>query len=116
MLAEIDITNFAIIEHLHLKFHQGFNVLTGETGAGKSIIIDAVGTLLGGRAQSEFLRAGADRTRVEGIFTLTDSAREQILAILGELGIEDTDETLIITREINREGRNVCRVNGRAVT
>jgi DNA repair protein RecN (Recombination protein N) len=116
MLAEIDITNFAIIEHLHLKFHHGFNVLTGETGAGKSIIIDAVGTLLGGRAQSEFLRAGADRTRVEGLFILDGSGREATFAILDEIGVEHPDDTLIITREINREGRNICRINGRAVT
>lgn len=116
MLAEIDITNFAIIEHLHLKFHRGFNVLTGETGAGKSIIIDAVGTLLGGRAQSEFLRAGADRTRVEGLFILDGTGRETTFAILDEIGVEHQDDTLIITREINREGRNICRINGRAVT
>jgi DNA repair protein RecN (Recombination protein N) len=116
MLAEIDITNFAIIEHLHLKLHRGFNVLTGETGAGKSIIIDAVGTLLGGRAQSEFLRAGADRTRVEGVFTLAADAREYVYPILEEIGVEHGDDALIITREIHREGRNVCRVNGRAVT
>lgn len=116
MLAEIDITNFAIIEHLHLKFHHGFNVLTGETGAGKSIIIDAVGTLLGGRAQSEFLRAGADRTRVEGLFILDGAARENTFPILDEIGVEHPDDTLIITREINREGRNICRINGRAVT
>ena len=116
MLAEIDITNFAIIEHLHLQFHRGFNVLTGETGAGKSIIIDAVGTLLGGRAQSEFLRAGADKTRVEGTFTLRVAARESIFPILDEIGIEHEDDTLIIAREINREGRNICRVNGHAVT
>ena len=116
MLAEIDITNFAIIEHLHLKFHHGFNVLTGETGAGKSIIIDAVGTLLGGRAQSEFLRAGADRTRVEGLFILDGAGRETTFPILDEIGVEHPDDTLIITREMNREGRNVCRINGRAVT
>lgn len=116
MLAEIDITNFAIIEHLHLHLNPGFNVLTGETGAGKSIIIDAVGTLLGGRAQSEFLRAGSDRMRVEGIFTLEATARDNIFPLLDEVGIEHADDTLIITREINREGRNTCRVNGRAVT
>ncbi|MCL4395897.1 MAG: DNA repair protein RecN [Chloroflexi bacterium] len=116
MLAEIDIANFAIIDHVHLQFHRGFNVLTGETGAGKSIIIDAVGTLLGGRAQSEFLRAGSDKTRVEGTFTLHSAARDIVFPILDEIGIEHEDETLIVTREINREGRNVCRVNGHAVT
>lgn len=116
MLAEIDITNFAIIDHLHLQFHPGFNVMTGETGAGKSIIIDAVGSLLGGRAQSEFVRAGADKARVEGTFALNRAARENIFPILDEIGIEHEDENLIITREINREGRNVCRINGRTVT
>ncbi len=116
MLAEIDIANFAIIEHLHLQFHRGFNVMTGETGAGKSIIIDAVGMLLGGRAQSEFVRAGADKARVEGSFLLNDAARTNVFPILDEIGIEHEDEALIITREIHREGRNVCRVNGRTVT
>jgi DNA repair protein RecN (Recombination protein N) len=116
MLAEIDITNFAIIEHLHLQFHRGFNVMTGETGAGKSIIIDAVGMLLGGRAQSEFVRADTDKARVEGTFALSNSARETIVPILDEIGIEHEDEALIVTREIHREGRNTCRVNGRTVT
>lgn len=116
MLAEIDIANFAIIEHLHLQFHRGFNVLTGETGAGKSIIIDAVGMLLGERAQSEFVRSGADKARIEGTFILNDVARANIIPILDEIGIEHEDDTLIITREIHREGRNICRVNGRTVT
>lgn len=116
MLAEIDITHFAIIDHLHLQFHRGFNVMTGETGAGKSIIIDAVGSLLGGRAQSEFVRAGADKARVEGMFVLNAAVRENIFPILDEIGIEHEDDNLIITREISREGRNVCRVNGRTVT
>lgn len=116
MLAEIDITNFAIIDHLHLTFHRGFNVLTGETGAGKSIIIDAVGSLLGGRAQTEFVRAGEDKARVEGTFILNPATRASVHPILDELGIEHEDDTLIITREISREGRNTCRINGRSVT
>ena len=115
MLAEIDITNFAIIDHLHLQFHRGFNVLTGETGAGKSIIIDAVGSLLGGRTSAEFIRAGCDKARVEGTFTLNATARETIFRILDEIGIEHEDETLIVTREISAT-RNTCRVNGRSVT
>jgi DNA repair protein RecN (Recombination protein N) len=116
MLAEIDISNFAIIEHLHLQFHRGFNVMTGETGAGKSIIIDALGSLLGGRAQSEFVRSGADKARIEGTFVLNDATRANIVPILDEIGIEHEDDTLIVTREIHREGRNICRVNGRTVT
>src|SRR5574340_1365562 len=99
MLAEIDIANFAIIEHLHLKLHRGLNVLTGETGAGKSIIVDAVGTLLGARAQSVFLRAGADQTRVEGVFTLDQATRESIFPILDEVGIDHEEDSLIIARE-----------------
>jgi len=70
MLSELTINNFAIIDELHLRFSPGFNVLTGETGAGKSIIIDAVSLLLGGRADTGVIRAGADEARVEGIFTL----------------------------------------------
>ena len=116
MLAEIDITNFAIIEHLHLQLHRGFNVMTGETGAGKSIIIDAVGMLLGGRAQSEFVRANTAKARVEGTFALENAARESIFPILDEIGIEHEDDSLIVTREIHLEGRNICRVNGRTVT
>jgi DNA repair protein RecN (Recombination protein N) len=116
MLSEIHITNFAIIEQLSLEFNHGFNVLTGETGAGKSIIIDAVGMLLGGRAQSEYIRAGTDQTRIEGLFSLEPAARAGIFPILDEVGIEHADESLIVARELNREGRNICRINGRPVT
>jgi DNA repair protein RecN (Recombination protein N) len=96
--------------------HRGFNVMTGETGAGKSIIIDAVGMLLGGRAQSEFVRANTAKARVEGTFALENAARESIFPILDEIGIEHEDDSLIVTREIHLEGRNICRVNGRTVT
>ena len=78
MLAELTITNFAIIEHLHLRFVAGFNVFTGETGAGKSIIIDAVSSLLGGRADSTVIRAGTDLCTVEGIFYLSPAERALI--------------------------------------
>ncbi|MBC7251543.1 MAG: DNA repair protein RecN [Anaerolineae bacterium] len=117
MLSELTINNFAIIDELHLRFSPGFNVLTGETGAGKSIIIDAVSLLLGGRADTGVIRAGADEARVEGIFTLNPLSQEAILPLLRENGLEgDRDDTLILAREIRREGRSVCRVNGRAVT
>ena len=72
MLTELTIINFAIIDELHLRFPPGFNVLTGETGAGKSIIIDAVSLLLGGRADTTLVRASTDRAQVEGIFHLDD--------------------------------------------
>ena len=116
MLSELTITNFAIIDELHLRFSPGFNVLTGETGAGKSIIIDAVSLLLGGRADTEVIRAGADEARVEGIFILNLFSQMAILPLLRENGLEgDRDDLLILAREIRREGRSVCRVNGRAV-
>ncbi|HIC94355.1 MAG TPA: DNA repair protein RecN [Anaerolineae bacterium] len=117
MLAELYIKNFAIIEELHLRFGPGFNVLTGETGAGKSIIVDAVSTLLGGRAETGVIRSGADEARVEGIFLLNKAMQEVILPILRRDGLEGEDEeTLILAREIRRGGRSICRVNGRAVT
>lgn len=116
MLAEITITNLAIIDELNLKFAPGFSVLTGETGAGKSIILDALGLLLGGRAQNELIRAGAEATRVEGIFALSPAARELLAHELEENGITLEDDMLILARELHRGGRTTGRVNGRAVT
>ena len=116
MLSELTISNFAIIDHLQLTFSPGLNVLTGETGAGKSIIIDAVSTLLGGRADAELIRSSTEGARVEGIFDLPLELRDELAPFLREQGLEDSGVTLILTREINRSGRHVCRVNGRAVT
>ncbi|MBN1642490.1 MAG: DNA repair protein RecN [Anaerolineae bacterium] len=116
MLAELTITNFAIIEHLHLRFDAGFNVLTGETGAGKSIIIDAVSSLLGGRADSTVIRTDTELCTVEGIFYLSPDERALIDPLLKEDALQNEDpEVLILAREIRRSGHNVCRVNGRAV-
>jgi DNA repair protein RecN (Recombination protein N) len=117
LLVELNIKNFAIIDELNLRFSPCFNVLTGETGAGKSIIIDAVSILLGGRAESEYIRAGTEESQVEGIFHLDEAAQAAILPLLKEDGLEgEDDETLILAREIRHSGRNICRVNGRAVT
>lgn len=115
MLLELNIRDFAIIERLSLRMGEGFNVLTGETGAGKSIIIDALGTLRGDRTDPAFVRAGADRARVEGIFSVAD--RQDVIPILEEYGLWDVeDEQVILSREISGEsGRSVARVNGRAV-
>jgi DNA repair protein RecN (Recombination protein N) len=115
MLLEINISDFAIIERLHLRLGVGFNVLTGETGAGKSIIIDALGTLRGERTDPTFVRAGAARARVEGIFSIAD--RADLIPVLEEYGLWDgEDEQVILSREIHAEsGRSVARVNGRAV-
>ena len=111
MLKELHIRNFALIEQLELSFYSGFSVLTGETGAGKSIIIDALGLLIGGRASSEMIRSGADSAEVEGSFLVPPAVRSQ----LEHWGI-DVDEELVISREIYRNGRNKCRLNGRLAT
>lgn len=119
MLLELSIQNFAIIDQLHLSFEPGFNVLTGETGAGKSIMIDAMGLLLGERAQSEFIRTGTDKAVVEGVFHLEEDLRAQIRPILEENGLIDDDEsaeTIILTREIRTQGANICRINRSPVT
>ncbi len=115
MLLELNIRDFAIIDRLTLQFDPGFNVLTGETGAGKSIIIDALGTLRGEKTDPTFVRAGSSSARVEGIFSLDDCA--EVLPLLDEYGLrDDEDDQVIIAREINATtGRSVARINGRAV-
>ena len=116
MLAELTITNFAIIERLFLRFSPGFNVFTGETGAGKSIIIDAVSMLLGGRADSNVIRAGTKQAAIEGIFYLSPEGRVALDVLLESDSLQNEDpDVLILAREIRRSGHNVCRVNGRAV-
>ncbi len=122
MLAELNISNFAIIDKLYLRMGGGFNALTGETGAGKSIVIDAVGALLGSKIGPEFVRHGSQSARVEGQFDLASmqaAPRNRLQAILAEGGLSDTDdgldESVIISREINASGRTVARVNGRLV-
>jgi DNA repair protein RecN (Recombination protein N) len=117
MLAELRIRDLAIIENLEMVFGPGFNVLTGETGAGKSIIIDAVSLLLGDRASQEAVRAGADRTEVEGAFQLGPLAAARIASLLAENGLEGDDAGwLMLAREVRAGGRSVARVNGRAVS
>jgi DNA repair protein RecN (Recombination protein N) len=115
MLIELQIQDFAIIDRLHLRFEQGFNVLTGETGAGKSIIIDALGTLRGERVDATCVRAGSTRARIEGVFSLDDCP--QLIPLLSQYDLLDEgDDQLILTREISAEsGRSVARVNGQAV-
>jgi DNA repair protein RecN (Recombination protein N) len=143
MLLELTITDFAIIERLRVRLGEEFNVFTGETGAGKSILIDAVSALIGARLGADAVRAGAERALVEGIFTLAPPAgarhsARQLRAVapatpsptpadgddqeatslpemLAALGIEADDGMLILTRELSRAGRSLARINGRAV-
>ena len=116
MLAELTITNFAIIERVDIRLDPGFNVFTGETGAGKSIIIDAVSFLLGGRADTSVIRADTELCTIEGIFCLSPEERTDIDSLLEPDSLQNEDpNVLILAREIRRSGHNVCRVNGRAV-
>ena len=112
MLQEISIKNFAIIEEIHLSFESGMTILTGETGAGKSIIIDAMGLLLGGRSSSDFVRTGKDKAEIEGLFFAGENA--ELDQKLESLGLERSTE-LILRRDIFANGRSVCRVNGQMV-
>ena len=115
MLEELYIEHFAIIEQLSLRFHPGLNVITGETGAGKSIIIDAVNAVLGARAAPEWIRAGSPRALVEATFTLPPPLAAEIDRVLAAEGLEGETGTLLLSRELRRTGRNIARVNGRAV-
>ncbi|MCO5189695.1 MAG: DNA repair protein RecN [Anaerolineae bacterium] len=116
MLAELYIRNFAIIDDLRLTFHNGFNVLTGETGAGKSIILDAVMLVLGERADKSMVRAGCDRAYVEAQFTLSAEIQLAIQPLLTEEGLEgDEDDIIVIGREIRANGRSLGRINGVSV-
>lgn len=114
MLLELTIENFAIIPKLHLSFHQGMTALTGETGAGKSIIIDAMGLLAGSRGSSDYIRQGADKCLLEGLFELPQ--QKGFRQVMDELGIDYSDELLIVQRDMSLSGKNICRVNGRTVT
>lgn len=115
MLQEVYVKNLALIEEIKLEFDPSFNVMTGETGAGKSIIIDALSLALGGRFSSEMIRTGADSTIVEVSFLSKN--RPGLAVYLEELGVTpEADHTLVIQREVSANGKNRCRVNGQLVT
>ena len=117
MLTELIVRNFAIIDQLRLDFAPGFNVLTGETGAGKSIILDAVTLVLGGRADATAVRAGSDGAYVEAGFRLDPALQAALRPVLEAEGLdEDGDEFVVLARELRANGRNICRVNGRTVS
>jgi DNA repair protein RecN (Recombination protein N) len=115
MLTELHIHNFAIIDKLDLRFGSGLIILTGETGAGKSIILDAVVMLIGGKADTTFVRTDADAAFVEGVFQLKGPEKEAVHAILQREELMDDPNYVVLMREIRKEGRSVARVNGRTV-
>jgi DNA repair protein RecN (Recombination protein N) len=116
MLTELRIENFAIIHHLELELASGLITFTGETGAGKSIILDAVEAVLGGRSDATFVRSGAERASVEATFRVPPAVKASVHAILErEDLLDDDDGFLTLGRDLRREGRNSARVNGRTV-
>ncbi|MFS0822805.1 DNA repair protein RecN [Bacillus sp. 1P02SD] len=115
MLAELSIKNFAIIESLSISLEKGLTVLTGETGAGKSIIIDAIHLLVGGRGSVEFVRYGEERAEIEGLFLIEDD-NHPCYAKATEFGIEISEGMVVLRRDISKSGKSVCRINGKLVT
>ncbi|ATH60015.1 MULTISPECIES: DNA repair protein RecN [Staphylococcus] len=114
MLQTLSIKQFAIIDELEIQFGQGLTVLSGETGAGKSIIIDAIGQLIGMRASSNFVRHGEKKAIIEGIFDIDDS--KEAISILHDLSIDVDEDFLLVKREIFSSGKSICRVNNQTVT
>ncbi|MFT8871103.1 MAG: DNA repair protein RecN [Sporolactobacillus sp.] len=115
MLSELQIDNFVIIEHLVLSFDGGMTVFTGETGAGKSIIIDAIALLTGAaRSSSEYVRHGAQKAEIEGLFELTNDG--ELTEMLSDMDLADGSQQLTLRRLISAKGKSVCRVNGKIVT
>ena len=111
MLLQLNIKNFALIEDLSISFERGFNILSGETGAGKSILIDAINYVIGGKFNKDFIRTGKNKTFVEAIFTLeNEKSKEELI----KQGIEYED-WIIISRETFQSGKTIAKVNGRAI-
>ena len=110
MLLELTIENIALIESLRIEFAAGFNVLTGETGAGKSIVVDSVNLALGGRADRDIIRTGTEKASVQALFDISGNARA--MEYVRELGIDADDGLIAVRRELSRSGRNICRVSG----
>ncbi|GMA52416.1 hypothetical protein GCM10025857_37730 [Alicyclobacillus contaminans] len=116
MLLELTIERLALIDSVRLKLDSGFHVFTGETGAGKSILLDAIGLLVGNRGSAEWIRKDEDSAFVEAVFALSPSVQARVVPLLQDWGIPEEDGTLVISRELFQTGRTVCRVNGRLAT
>lgn len=115
MLKSLTVWNFALLEHVQVEFQPGLNILTGETGAGKSILIDSLGAVLGARMSADMVRSGCDWLRVEAVFSLEDESLG-LHELLTQQAIDDSDKELIITRQLTRTGRSTALVNGCHVT
>src|SRR5580693_6183171 len=114
MLTDLVVENYAVIERVRVRFHAGLNLLTGETGSGKSIVVDALGLLFGGRSSAEMVRGGADRARVSGVFEVPPSP--ELLALLQQAGVEPEDGELLVEREIQPNGKSRALVGNRPAT
>lgn len=114
MLQTLSIKQFAIIDELEIHFSDGLTVLSGETGSGKSIIIDAIGQLIGMRASSDFVRHGEKKAIIEGIFDIDNS--KEAISVLNELDIDIDEDFLLVKREIFSSGKSICRINNQIVT
>lgn len=114
MLRTLSVRNFAIIDRLDLEFEAGFNVLTGETGAGKSILMDALNLILGARAGAEMVRGGADRATIDAVFDVPPNSH--LLGIMERMGYELEDDQLFLAREVSAAGKSTCRIAGRPAT
>lgn len=115
MIVELTIKNLAVIKEVTIVFQKGLNILTGETGAGKSILIDAIGFLLGGRGSADYVRYGEKKAEIEALFEIAPD--HPVLQLFSQLGIEAPDEEmLILRRDITAQGKSICRINGQLVT
>jgi len=113
MLIQLSVENIAIIEKLAIEFEDGLNILTGETGAGKSILIDAINALLGDRLSRDIIRLGEDKAKVEAVFEIPDKLHN----VLNDMGIDPSEDgTVVISRQFSASGKNICRVNGSLIT
>ena len=113
MLLQLSIHHLALIDDMTIDFEPGMNVMTGETGAGKSIVVDAVNLVLGERADRDLITSGEMKARVEAVFDIADN--EKVKSVLSELTLTGDEDTASISRELTSAGRNICRINGTIV-